>query len=144
MLARSVLTTPPLSQVRIDNTFLFSNWSEALVLPREEDFIDNCTLLVPLTPTPPTTADSRTPAPTTPSSTLRAVGSSIDVPFWAYIIIGVGGLLLLLLLFGIPLAILLHRNRQQKKHWKEVLEVLYGSHSIGGVLFRKGRALRCG
>lgn len=99
------------------------------MLPRDEDFEGNCTLVIPSTPTPPvTTAESPTTG-LTPSTTRTtpAAGTGVRVPFWAYIIIGVGGLLLLVVLFGTPLAIFLYRNYKQKKHWNEVLKVT-GEH----------------
>lgn len=97
--------TPPTKQVRLNNSHLLSNWSEPVVLPRNENVTDNCTLL------------------TAPPPMATPTNASISVPFWAYIILGVGGLILLLLLLGTPAMIVLYRNHRQKKLIEEMLKV---------------------
>jgi hypothetical protein len=100
-------------QVRLNNSFTFSLWSEAIALPRNDSVTENCTLL--LVPVSTSTFTS--------NSDVETQTSELDVPFWVYIIIGVGGASLAVLLCGIPLIIFLCRNQRHKRKWKDVLKV---------------------
>lgn len=106
-------------QVRFNNSFFLSLWSEPLVLPRNASVTDNCTLNA-TSPEQVTTPNS---IPSHTGDQPRSTGT-IHVPFWAYIIIGVGGLLLAVLLCGTPLLIFLCRNYRRKKELKDMLKVL--------------------
>ena len=107
-------------QIRLNNTHTIGDWSEPLTVPRNASFTENCTLL----PSPFTSASRG--SPTLPGQISDMTGSPSEaagVPFWTYIIIGVGGGLLAVVLCCVPLTIFLCRNQRRKKKWKDVLKV---------------------
>lgn len=99
-------------QIRLNNTHTQGSWNEPFTVPRNTSVTENCTLV----PSPFTS--TRPEPPTT-----RSAGEATSVPSWAYIIIGVGGGLLPVLLCCIFVSIFLCRNQKRKKKWKNLLKV---------------------
>ncbi len=85
----------------MNNSFLVSNWSQPLVLPRNDSVnTSDCTM---------------------PQSSLT--NTNTEPPFWVYILIASALFVTILLVCGIPVGAILHRNHKMKLTLAHVFKV---------------------